>query len=90
MRVFVVKDKGVPNVQPPKGLVMGIRIRVVRYGFHTRLERQWGRMVSDHIGHNLPWRLDASRSSMGCIQPQPLKVGAHWSYIVARPPGRRG
>jgi hypothetical protein len=40
-------------------------------------------------GDNLPRRLDARRSSMGYIQSKPHTVGAHWGYIVARPPRRR-
>ena len=90
MRLLSGKEKGVPDAQAPKNLDMVSSSLVVRCGFHTRLERQWSRMVFDHSWTKLPRRLDATRSSMGYIQSPPRTVGAHWSYIVARPPRRRG
>ena len=89
VRMRLLAENGVPDAQPSKSLAMVIRSRVARCGFHSRLERQWSRMVSHHNGDNLPRRLDASWSSMGSIQSQPRTVGAHWSYTVTRAPRRR-
>ena len=52
MRLLAEKEKGVPDAQPSKSLVMVGRSRVAHCGFHTRLERQWCRMVSHHNGDN--------------------------------------
>jgi len=83
------ESEGKSDAQPSRSLVMASRSRVVHCGSRTRLERQWRRVVSDHNGDSLHWRLDTCRSGIGCIQSQPRTVGAHWSYTVARAP-RRG
>ena len=67
MRLLAEKEKGVPDSQPSKSLAMVIRSRVVRCGFHTRLERQQCRMVSRHNGDNFHRRLDTCRSGIDCI-----------------------
>ena len=80
---------GIPGAKPSKNLALVIRSRVVRRGFHTRLEQQWFRMVFHHNRDNLGRRLDTCWSGVGCIYSWPGKVGAHWRCIVARTARRR-
>ena len=89
MRLLAEKEKGVPDAQPLKSLVMVSRSHFVHYGYHTHLERQqWCRFVFHTNGDNLYRRRDAIWSSMGSIQSQPRTVGAHWRDTVARAPRR--